>query len=195
MSLVGCESEYARTVKSELKTGVVYEDLVLGLKMGQTQKEFFDHCWELNKQKLVSHGPGNHFAKHLMVLDSTVQNPEKVEMLFYGIFDQEKVMHGMHMIFRYLKWAPWNKEYSSAVLVKALQEKYLKEYPGNPFIEIAIKEDVNAYVKVDGNREILIYPNTPKDVTVKIQDLRFKIKEKEAINPPQKQKDSTLGLL
>ena len=171
-----CESEYSRTVKREIKTGVVHEDLILGLKLGQTQKDFYDHCWKLNKQKLVSHGSGNKFAKHLMLLDSTAQEPNEVEMLFYGIFDEEKVMHGMHMKFSYLKWSPWGKEFQSDILVKALKEKYLKEYKGNPFIEITIKDSLKAYAKIDGTREILIYPNSDKDVTVKMGDLRYKLK-------------------
>lgn len=171
-----CESEYSSTVKRELKTGVVYDDLILGLKLEQTQKDFYDHCWQLNKQGIVSQGSGNEFAKHVMLLDSTAQEPNAVEMLFYGIFDEEKVMHGMHMKFSYVKWSPWAKEFQSDVLLKELKEKYLKEYQGNPFIEISIKDDVKAYAKVDGNREILIYPNSDKDVTVKMGDLRYKLK-------------------
>jgi len=195
--LLSCESEYSKTVKRELKTGIVHEDLVLGLKLGQTQKEFYNHCWQLNKQKVISAGSGNRFAKHTMLLDSTAQNAEKVDMLFYGIFDQDQVMHGVHLIFSYVKWAPWNKEYHPPVLLKALQQKYLKEYQGNPFIEITIKDDVKAYVKVDGNREILMYPSTDKDVTVKIQDLRFKVNGSRVNQQEEKkvaQKDSTLGL-
>ena len=179
--MVSCESEYSETVKRELQSGKVYEDLILGLKIGQTRKEFYDHCWELNKQKVISQGSGNKFAKQIILLDSTAQNQDKVEMLFYGIFDEEKIMHGMHMKFSYLKWAPWNEDYQSDVLVKKLQEKYIREYPGNPFIEIAIKGDINAYAKVDGNREILVYPNTNKDVTVKIGDLRYKLKGNEVL--------------
>jgi len=85
------------------------------------------------------------------------------------------------MIFSYVAWAPWNEAYQSEVLVEKLQEKYLKEYPGNPFIEITINEDIKAYAKVDGNREILVYPNTLKDVTVKISDLRYKLKGKNIV--------------
>ena len=180
ITFIACESEYSKTVKNELQTGVVHEDLILGLKLGQTQKDFYDHCWQLNKQKLVSQGSGNKFAKHFMLLDSTAQNPEKVEMLFYGIFDEAKVMHGMHMKFSYVAWAPWNKQYQSGILIKKLQEKYLRDYGGNPFIEIIVNKDVKAYTKIDGNREILIYPNTAKEVTVKMEDLRYKLKGKIA---------------
>jgi len=172
--MVSCESEYSQTVKRELQSGKVYEDLILGLKMGQTQKEFYDHCWQLNKKKVISQGSGNRFARKYILLDSTENNAPLVDMLFYGIFDEAKVMNGMHMKMSYLKWSPWAKDYHSDVLLKKLQEKYLKQYSGNPFIEITIDEDINAYTKIDGNRQILIYPTSDKDVTVKIQDLREK---------------------
>ena len=171
-----CESEYSRTVKSELKTGVVHEDLILGLKIGQTQKEFYDHCWQLNKAKIVHQGPGNRFARQYILLDSTAQDAKKVDMLFYGIFDQAKVMHGMHMIMSYVAWSPWAKEYQATILLEELKKKYLREYAGNPFIEITIDEDIKAYAKVDGNRQIILYPSSDKDVTVKIQDLRHKVR-------------------
>jgi len=172
--MVSCESEYSRTVKKELQSGKVYEDLILGLKMGQTQKEFYDLCWQLNKKKVISQGSGNRFARQYILLDSTETDAPKVDMLFYGIFDEATIMHGMHMKMSYLKWSPWAKEYQSDKLVNKLQEKYLKEYNGNPFIEITIDDDIKAYTKIDGNRQILIYPTSDKDVTVKIQDLRVK---------------------
>jgi len=173
-AMVSCESEYSKTVKKELQSGKVHEDLILGLKMGQTQKEFYDHCWQLNKKKVISQGSGNRFARQYILLDSTENNAPKVDMLFYGIFDEAKVMHGMHLKMSYLKWSPWAKDYHSDVLLKKLKEKYLKQYNGNSFIEITIDEDIKAYTKIDGNRQILIYPTSDKDVTVKIQDLREK---------------------
>ena len=178
MLFVACESEYSRTVKKELASGVVHEDLILGMKVGQTQKDFYTQCWELNKQKLVSQGSGNQFAKQIMQLDSTAENAKNVEMLFYGIFDDQKIMRGMHMKFSYLAWSPWNEDYQSDVLIKELQEKYMRQYAGNPFIEITITDDTKAFTKIDGNREILMYPTTDKDVTVKMQDLRYKLKNR-----------------
>lgn len=170
--LTSCESQYSREVKRELKTGVVHEDLIFGLKLGQTRKQFYDRCWNLNKQKLVSQGPGNQYAKHVMVIDSTVEDSPKVEMLFYGIFDESKVMHGMDMKMSFLGWSPWNKDYHSDKLMEQLKEKYLREFPGNRFVEIDIDDNIKALAKIDGNRQILMYPLTNKNVSVKIQDLR-----------------------
>lgn len=172
LAFSSCESEYSQTVKEEMNSGVIHEDLILGLKIGQSRKEFYDHCWQLNKQKLVAQGPGNKYAKYILTVDSTSQNPEKVEMLFYGIFDEEKIMHGMEMKMHYLKWSPWNKEFQSDKLIEALKRHYVKEYPGNDFLEIEINEKTKAFAKVDGNRQIIMYPLGDKDVMAKIIDLR-----------------------
>ncbi len=166
-----CESEYAKTVKEELKSGVVNDALIFGMKMGDTQQDFFDRCLELNHQKKVGQGLGR-YAQYTAVLDSTEAHSAKAIMLFYGIFDEEKIMHGMEMKFSYVSWAPWNKDYQADKLVQNLQRKYLKEYPGNDFIEIEINEEVNAFSKIDGNRQLLIYPLSDKDVVVKMTDLR-----------------------
>ncbi|MCH2082738.1 MAG: hypothetical protein MK226_10125 [Saprospiraceae bacterium] len=167
-----CESEYSQIVKEEIKSGVIHEDLILGLKMGQTRKEFYDHCWQLNKQKLVAQGPGNKYAKYILTLDSTSQNSEKVEMLFYGIFDEDKIMHGMEMKMNYIKWSPWNEIYQSDQLMEALKIHFSQAYPGNDFLEIDINEQTKAFAKVDGNRQIVMYPLGDKDVMAKITDLR-----------------------
>jgi len=171
-SLLACESEYTSMVKAEMASGEIHEDLLFGMKVGQTKKEFFDTCWKLNKEKKISQGTGNQYAKFYTTLDSTASIPQNVEILFYGIFDSLEVMQGMDMKVSYVAWAPWNKKYHSPVLVENLQDYYLEMYGGNPFIEIDINEEVKAYAKVDGNRQLLIYPMDNKEVRVKWEDLR-----------------------
>lgn len=174
--LIGCKSEYEQLVKSELASGILHEDLFFGLKMGQKQKEFFQICWDLNKQKIISQGPKNEYVRYEMNPNEIPNEPEKVEMLFYGIFDEEKVMRGVRKRFSYLAWSLWNKEFHSNKLAEKLKDYYLQTYGGNDFIEIdeGIKE-ISTYVKVDGNRQILIYPADTKDVVVKIEDTRYKL--------------------
>ena len=48
-------------------------------------------------------------------------------------------------------------------------------YPGNEFIEVTLKKsNKQVFVKVDGNRQILIEtPNDTREVDVRIDDLRF----------------------
>ena len=160
-----------------MNTGVVHDSLIFGMHIGQTQKDFYSICWDLNKEQLISQGTGNRYAKYYVVPDSTEDPTMKMEMLFYGIFDSEKVMHGMDMKYSFTAWAPWNEDLQSDALTEYLKMKYSESYPGNDFFEVMI-EKLNAVtnVKVDGNRQILIYPINAKDVSVKIEDLRYKMK-------------------
>src|SRR3954468_23057067 len=59
--LTGCskKSEYQEMEARELAKGIRRDSLFLGLKFGMTAKEFFAHCWQLNKQGLVMEGASN----------------------------------------------------------------------------------------------------------------------------------------
>ncbi|MCB0638910.1 MAG: hypothetical protein KDC54_19915, partial [Lewinella sp.] len=90
----------------------------------------------------------------------------------------DDVMRGMRMTYSYIAWAPWNEERQAAQLLLDLRDEYLQAYPGNDFIEIELAEAAApALVKIDGNRQILMYPKNDKDVAVKIEDLHFKLNE------------------
>jgi len=178
--LNSCKSEYEKSVDRELASGVINDSLIFGMHMGLTKKEFFSACWELNRQKLIAQGTGNRTAKFIEPLDSTETNSTRKEMLFYGIFDEQDTMRGMDMTFTYSAWAPWNKERYSIPLMEELKTEYLKYYGPNPFIEINLGDiKYKAFVKIDGNRQILMYPKNDKDVVVKIEDLRYRLKQKE----------------
>ncbi len=171
---LSCESEYTSMVKKELASGKEYNELIFGMEIGQTQKDFFETCWELNKQKKISDGPENKYALFKTNLDTTAEQSQKVEMLFYGIFDSLRVMRGMDFKFKYTSWAIWNEQYHAGPLALALTDYFIKKYGGNPFLEIEVPAiGKKAFVKVDGNRQIKIYPIDNKEVRVKIEDLRY----------------------
>ena len=169
---LSCESEYTSLVKKERSAGVIHEDLILGMKMGQTQKEFYDACWLLNKEGIVRQGPGNKYALWITNLDSTDEKSQKVDLLFYGVFDSLKVMNGMEMKIRFTGWSPWSEPHQSYELVKDLKVYFMKMFGGNEFITVEAGKGKNIQVKVDGNRQIKIYPIDEKDVKVYIEDLR-----------------------
>lgn len=174
--LLGCESEYQQYVDRELSTGVVRDSLILGMQMGQTKKDFYATCWDLNKQQLITAGTGNEYARHIIDTDTLGDDSRTKNMLFYGIFDEEDVMRGMDMKYAYESWAPWNRDRYADTLMNRLREQYVEGYPGNDFIEVDIEGlKAPAMVKIDGNRQILMYPINNKDVKVRIEDLRFKL--------------------
>ena len=170
--LASCESDYSKKIKSELESGDSYENLFLDLNVGDTKKDFYDKCWLWNKKGLVSQGPGNQYAKYNLDLSEGKDSLGNVELLFYGIFDDNDVMYGMDMKMSYKAWSLWNEKYHATSLVNDLQEYYIKLYGKNKFIPITIEKEVTAYAKIDGNRQILIYPINKKDVAVKITDTK-----------------------
>ena len=143
------------------------------MKIGQTQQDFFETCWRLNKEKVITHGPENKYALFKTNLDSTAEKSQAVDMLFYSILNKKQKMIGMDLKFKYAGWAPMNKDYQATVLADNLTDYYIRQYGGNPFIEVENGAvDYKIYVKVDGNRQIKIYPISEQDVVVKIVDLR-----------------------
>ncbi len=169
---LSCESEYSALVKKEIADGEIYEDLILGLKMGQTKNDFFEICWDLNRQGIVRQGTGNKYALWITNLDSTSQKSQKVDLFFYGTFDSDMIMNGMEMKIGFTGWSIWSEDHKSFQLVEDLKVYFMKMYGGNEFIEIDAGDGKKVQVKVDGNRQIKLYPIDNKDVRVLIEDLR-----------------------
>lgn len=172
---IGCKSEYQSAIEEGLSTGVVHEELILDMEIGWTRKEFYAYCWDMNKEKKISQGSGNKYARYYVKPGEYHGIEEEIDMLFYGIFDEEDVMVGMDMRMSFVQWAPWNKEQKSDKLIEKMKQYYVHTYGGNEFISINTgKGDLVANVKIDDNRHILMYPTSDKDIAIKIEDLRYK---------------------
>ena len=172
------ESEYSKLLKKELKSGKTFDDLVLGLKIGQTKDDFFEICADLNKKKLITSGARNLYPEYILYPKDSVENGKKIRMSFMGIFDNDRIMKGMDIRFNYYSWIAWREEYNSDNLINEIKDTLQLWYPGNNFIEIDLKLDSKnnlAYVKVDGNRQITMYKIDGRDVAVIIEDVSEKI--------------------
>ena len=172
------ESEYSKLLKKELKSGKSFNDLVLGLKIGQTKDDFFEICAELNKKKLITSGARNLYPEYILYPKDSVENGKKIRMSFMGIFDNDRIMKGMDIRFNYYSWIAWREEYNSDNLIDEIKDTLQLWYPGNNFIEIDLKLDSKnnlAYVKIDGNRQITMYKIDGRDVAVIIEDVSEKI--------------------
>jgi len=172
------ESEYSKLLKKELKSGKSFNDLVLGLKIGQTKDDFYKICADLNKKKLITSGARNLYPEYILYPKDSVENGKKIRMSFMGIFDNDRIMKGMDIRFNYYSWIAWREEYNSDNLINEIKDTLQLWYPGNNFIEIDLKLDSKnnlAYVKIDGNRQITMYKIDGRDVAVIIEDVSEKI--------------------
>lgn len=166
-------SEYDQLVQQEATSETVLDSLVFDFHFGDTKKHFFDRCWKLNKKEVIQEGPSNKYVKYSLKPLNEKESP--IQMLFYGIFDDKNILTGMDFRFSFNYWSTFSDEYAADKLVPQLKDTLMNWYPGNDFIPIKIKEiNKDAYVKIDANRQILVYTKDSKDVVVKIEDLREK---------------------
>ena len=174
-----CESEYTKTVNSEAEKGIAKDSLVLGMSFGDTRQSFYDQCWKLNNKGLVTQGPNNKSVQYLLSSNDEDNNLTAINMLFYGNFNEYDFMTGMDMEFSYKAWSPWNDDMSSKKLLPVIKDTLMNWFPGNDFIPIkSDKVKLETLVKIDGNRQILVYAKDIKDVVVKIENLKNKYPEK-----------------
>lgn len=162
------KSKYERLVKKELASGERHDSLFLGIYLGMPQKEFYKHCWDLNKKGLVKQGTSNTTVEY--ITKDELKSP--ATMNFYPEFTEGKIS-SMPAIFVYNGWAPWNKNLSADKLQEDVLKWYKKIY-GNDFISIDSKERGTAYLKIDGNRRISIFKRDDMAVWVIFTDLLAK---------------------
>lgn len=170
-----CQSEYTKLVKRELNSGVKKDSLLFELKFGDSKKDFFDRCMELNKKGLLTQGPTNNYAQYNLKETKTTSQTSDIILLFYATTNENYIINGMDMKFYYSAWAPWNENLKAKQLLPRVKDTILNWFPGNKFIDIALKNNSQISVKVDGNRQIKVFsdPNS-KDVNVLIENLNEK---------------------
>jgi hypothetical protein len=83
----------------------------------------------------------------------------------------------MGVLFQYAGWGPWTKELGSDHLINDVLNMYKKWYPGgNPFIIIDDPKKGTIYIKVDGNRRIIL--GRYDDTQVKADYVDLSVNEK-----------------
>jgi hypothetical protein len=178
--ILSCQSEYSKLVKRELKSGVKKDTLLFNLKFGDTKKDFFERCMELNKKGLLTQGPSNDYAQYTLKEVKTTDKTSDIILLFYAKTNENYIITGMDMKFYYSAWSPWNKNLEAKELIPRVKDTILDWFPGNKFIDITLKDKSQISIKVDGNRQIKLSedPNS-KDVNVLIENLNEKYNAKD----------------
>lgn len=168
--IFGCSprSKYEIRLKDELASGVRYDSLFLGLYLGMPEKDFYTHCWILNREGLIKQGPDNTTVEY--ELKDELKYP--ATMQYYPEFVQSKIFE-IPVRFIYNGWTPWNKKLSSDNLEVDVLKWYEKVY-GDGFIKIKHPKRGMAYVRVDGNRRITIFKEDDLHVWAVFTDMLVK---------------------
>ena len=159
------KSEYQKLVDAELATNIRQDSLFLGISLQMGSKDFFGHCWELNKQGILTNGVGS-----MVKYDASEDFNHDTYMFFYPKFEDGKIIE-MPIEFQYADWALWNEELSVENLLEEVKST-LEDWYGGDFIKMVSDDGTKTvWVKVDGNRRIRVYRQSISAVAVVITDL------------------------
>lgn len=149
----GCSprAKYDRLLKSEVASGVRNDSLFMGLYLGMPEKEFYLHCWNLNKKGLIKQGENNVTVLH--ELKNELKFPAFMD--FYPKFNDGTISE-LPVRFKYTGWAPWNKELTSQKL-QADIVRYCEKIFGAQFLEVKDPKRGSAFVTIKGNRRISVF--------------------------------------
>ncbi len=179
LAFMGCNSKYENLVEKELSKGIREDSLFLGISFGMSKKDFYAHCWELNKQGVIWQGTQN-----MTVMQELKTLKHAATMDFYPNFHNDTI-YEMPVTFAYKGWAPWNKHLSADSLQLDVV-RLMEQWYGNEFIEVEHPKQGTAFVKVDGNRRILIWKENDSDVKALYTDLiEKKALEEEKLSAQQ----------
>ena len=165
------------------KGGTKSDSLFLGLYLGMHQKDFFDHCTELNRQQKITQGPGGTTSIEHKILDTYEGD---VSMRFYPTFIEKKI-YEMPVTYTYESWAPWNKEYSSIALFPKIFETYKSIY-GDDFKVVNDPYQGKIYYKMDGKRRINLFIKDDQFVQAIFTDMKVEKWLKDEFEKSQSEK-------
>ena len=129
---------------------------------------FFNLCRRLNNDGIIRDG----IDVTAMTVSYQLNKKEfksPAAMNFFPKF-KDTTMLEMGISFTYDGWAPWNEEMKASKLlpeVKTLLEKWY----GGGFFSIGKKQGEKVWVKIDGNRRILLFVADDHRVRTLIADL------------------------
>lgn len=165
-TLISCKkkSMYHQAVKKEMHSGIKQDSLFLGFHFGMKSKDFYARCWELNKSGLAREG-----SQNTTVYQKITDLKYEAGFEFYPLFKNGEIQSMLGHV-TYIGWSPWNKELWPDKLIEDLKGLFEKWY-GPGFFSIKSPGRGKAYVKIDGNRRIVIYHDKDQRVEFLFSDL------------------------
>lgn len=175
--LSGCQSKYEQVRQRELARGIRHDSLFFGYYLGMPQEAFFARCTQLNRRKLITNGMGNKVTYNLPDLSSAAK------MYFYPVFQDGKIIE-MPVLVNYIQWAPWEKQYHADKMVPELVQ-LLEKWHGPGFFKLSDPKKGTVYVKIDGNRQIVVGAQDEQFAKIVFSDLLVKKRQERStgLNP------------
>jgi hypothetical protein len=173
LCLLACEG----LQKGPSENDQIFFDIYLGMK----QKDFFDHCTELNQQQIITQGSGGATSVEHRIKD---KYSSEVSMRFFPTFIDYEIFE-MPVTYSFIAWAPWNRQFWAEELLEEILEDYKNSY-GEDFILINHPTQGKVYYKIDGKRRINLFVKDEQFVQAVFTDLKVEKRLKEEYEKSKK---------
>jgi hypothetical protein len=144
-------------VTSELAKEGRHDSLIYGIRFGMTNEEFRIFCTDMNRRKLFM--PNQSGSAVRLVLQEGFGAP--VHFDFFPNFENSGKINKVKASLNYRDFSYYNKDYAIENLIIEAKNNFENGYGGNKFLEMPHDNKLlkYQYVKIDGNRKIVLSPN------------------------------------
>ena len=156
--------DYKKLVDEQRSSGLVDNRIVLDIGFGMSSQEFYDYCWQINKEGLASQGPKN---RTVQVEIEDLSKPGY--MLFYPNFEDDKIVE-MPILFGLHDWSPWNEESFGKEFIFEIRDLVEDWYS----IELQLAIDTTGYpgyIGINGNKKAALTVQDDQFVKLIVSDM------------------------
>ncbi|MEX2602414.1 MAG: hypothetical protein WD355_12235 [Balneolaceae bacterium] len=156
------EIDYDTWVEQELSKEFREDEVLLGYRLGMETRDFYHHGVELNQRDIV--------RGMSQIIYPFEELPYPATIHIVGNFHEDR-LYELFCSIKYDDWNPGNSEYFTDRMIPELID-YFEELYGSGFRKIEHPEhEREAWIKIDGNRRISIYPINEMYVNIEFFDL------------------------
>jgi len=168
---------FDKLVYEESRKTIRYDSIVYGVKLGMTYDDFYYYVFKGNREGLFLPSRGGTMVK--IDLNEGFDYPVQFDFFPNNIQGNSIPINEYKAHIHFKNYSIYNKEMSIDNLLEQTIRFFLKGYRGNKFIKVPNTDDIFVkynYVKIDGNRKILIKPSSVMgELNILFRDLKPKV--------------------
>lgn len=144
-------------VEREISKGIRHDSLIYGIQFGMTDEEFKVYCFDMNRKKMFMPNQSGTAVR----LELTEGFGAPVHFEFFPVLESNGRITKLTASMNYRDFSYYDKKYAIENLIIEAKNKFVNGYGGNKFFAIPHENKLlkYKYVKIDGNRKIVLNPN------------------------------------
>lgn len=159
--------EYAR---KELEKNIRQDSLIYGIHFGMTGEEFARYCTGMNQKQIFMPSPSGTTVR--LEISNGFDTP--VFLDFFPVLTANNPIKRVNASMKYKNFSYYDERYKIENLVKKAIAYFEEGYGGNEFFSIPHSNKLLKlmYVKIDGNRKILLKPTFDgQELEIEFEDI------------------------